>query len=802
MQSDANAAGLPTAWPTAGGETGARIRAHDWSKTPLGPTESWPQSLRTAVEICLGSALASAIFVGPDLIDLHNDRLGPIMGAGHLEGLGRPAREVWAAAWNMIGPMLEWVLRSGESVLSTDLALPVARNGTVEDASFIFSYGPLRDESGRIAGVLVMTVETTARVRAESRRDEVEAELRQHEAWHGFLLRLGDTLRPLTDPAEIQAEASRLLRAHLRADRACYSEPDEPFAPGLVHGGGGPDREISRAEGSPWGDCAALGEGRPDIVADVAASPSATAAARGPWEAIGLRAWIRMPLVKAGHPVACLTVGQLSPRDWTPSEVALVEEVAERTWDAVGRARAEAALRESEARFRSFAENSADVLWIIDARTRRLEYLSPAFEQIWGEPRDRILDELGRWAELVHPDDREQAVRILPRLLAGEAATIEYRIVRASDGAVRSIRDAGFPIRDEYGQVRRAAGFAQDITEQRQAERRIDKSEHRLRSLVEGIPQLVWRATENGEWAWSSPQWSAYTGLSEEESRAFGWLEALHPDDRVMAMAAWRQARASQSFEVEYRIRHAATDRHRWFTTRATPVREDGQIVEWLGTSTDVDELRGLQEHQKLLLAELQHRVRNTLAVVRSIARRTAQTSETVDDYTAHFDSRLNAFARTQAMVTRNPAAGVDLAFLVAEELVAHGARDGEQVSISGPKVRLQPKPAQTFGLAVHELASNAVKHGALISDHGHVDVRWRIEAREAEASPYLVFGWRERAACAVASVPRRKGFGTELLERVLTYELGARTSLSFAAEGFRCTIEVPLTSRIVVGRE
>src|SRR3712207_1903194 len=141
-----------------------------------------------------------------------------------------------------------------------------------------------------------------------------------------------------------------------------------------------------------------------------------------------------------------------------------------------------------------------------------------------------------------------------------------------------------------------------------------------------------------------------------------------------------------------------------------------------------------------MLLAELQHRVRNTLAVVRSIARRTAETSASVEDYAMHLDGRLNAFARTQAILTRNPAAGVDLAYIIAEELLSYDAHEGRQVSISGPSVRLQPAAAETFALAVHELATNAVKYGALSSPEGRIGVHWRYA--DAASPPQLTFQW------------------------------------------------------------
>ena len=127
------------------------------------------------------------------------------------------------------------------------------------------------------------------------------------------------------------------------------------------------------------------------------------------------------------------------------------------------------ALRESEARFRSFVENASDVLWIIDAGAQRLEYLSPSYERIWGEPRERVMQDLGRWAELVHPEDRTRAAVALPRALAGETCAIEYRIVR-DDGAMRWILDTGFPIPGPDGRVWRVGGVAQDITKRKQAE--------------------------------------------------------------------------------------------------------------------------------------------------------------------------------------------------------------------------------------------------------------------------------------------------------------------------------------------
>jgi PAS domain S-box-containing protein len=177
----------------------------------------------------------------------------------------------------------------------------------------------------------------------------------------------------------------------------------------------------------------------------------------------GKQATIIVPLIKDDRFAACLYVHQAEPRHWRDVDVKLTEDVAERTWTAVLRARAETALRESEERFRQFAEHSSTVLWILDLETKRLKYLSPAYEATWGEPVDAALRDPDHWIKTIHPDDRDRASTIIARASQGEEGTHEYHIIRP-DGGVRWIRDRFFPIRDENGQVRCAGGVAEDLT--------------------------------------------------------------------------------------------------------------------------------------------------------------------------------------------------------------------------------------------------------------------------------------------------------------------------------------------------
>lgn len=461
--------------------------------------------------------------------------------------------------------------------------------------------------------------------------------------------------------------------------------------------------------------------------------------------------------------------------------------------DVTERRRAEAALRESEERLQQFGEASQDVLWVRDARTFQWEYLTPAFETVYGLDREDALrgDNMTNWLELVVPDDRELAARSLQRVRDGKWVTFEYRIRRPEDGQIRWLRDTDFPIRDVSGDVVRIGGIGHDITALKETEIALAEALKRQRALLEGIPQLVWRAVDEGRWTWASPQWSVFTGLPEEASYGHGWLTPVHPDDREGVLALWRGAKARGSFEAEYRMCSAREQRYRWFQTRATPVRGDrGEIVEWFGTSTDVDDLRAMQARQQVLLAELQHRVRNILAIIRSIMRRSLNDGQSLQDYAQHLEGRLSALARTQVLLTRQVDAHVDLEELVRDELTAQAA-DMSRITLAGPDIDLPPKAAEVLALAVHELATNALKYGAIGRSDAHLTVTWRTEDRSN--GRWLAVFWTETGVPVPGDAIRRRGFGTELITRRVPYELKGRGDLELKPDGIVCTIAFPL---------
>jgi two-component sensor histidine kinase/PAS domain-containing protein len=206
----------------------------------------------------------------------------------------------------------------------------------------------------------------------------------------------------------------------------------------------------------------------------------------------------------------------------------------------------------------------------------------------------------------------------------------------------------------------------------------------------------------------------------------------------------------------------------------------------------DVTEQRHHEVRQKVLMGELQHRVKNILGKVRSMARQTRRRHRSLDEFMEAFDARLDALARTQDLLLTTPSGAIQLRDIVIAELTAGGAELGANFTVDGPPVSLSPRDAQAMGMTVHELTTNAAKHGALKAGKGRIEISWRVDGMKGDQ--HVKFGWREHGVKVENAEPTR-GFGTEVIERNLAYMVGGSARLAFAPDGVDYRLEFPLPS-------
>jgi two-component system CheB/CheR fusion protein len=240
-----------------------------------------------------------------------------------------------------------------------------------------------------------------------------------------------------------------------------------------------------------------------------------------------------------------------------------------------------------------------------------------------------------------------------------------------------------------------------------------------------------------------------------------------------------------------------------WFDFNYSPLfGESGEAEGVLAVMVETTErvkateaLRTSEQRIRSLMDEIQHRARNTLSVVRAIARKTAEALPESQAYAMHLDGRLEAFARAHTSVTRSSGRGLDLEAVILDELQALNA-DAENVHIAGPVLRLKPKAGELLTLAIHEMTTNALKFGAFASRRGHIDINWTI-VDEKTPQAVLRLSWRERTSLG-ADHNAREGFGFELLKRTLPYELDARTDIRFEPGGLNIIVDLPFAGTVM----
>jgi two-component sensor histidine kinase len=244
-------------------------------------------------------------------------------------------------------------------------------------------------------------------------------------------------------------------------------------------------------------------------------------------------------------------------------------------------------------------------------------------------------------------------------------------------------------------------------------------------------------------------------------------------------------------YNVEYRLKRLNDNVQIWVAAQGqTTYGKDGTADVMTGVVQDITDRKHAEERQQLLIRELHHRVKNTLATVQAIVGSTARTASSIDEFYQGFVGRIVSLARTHNLLTEDLWQKASLEDLIQTELGPYEDEARNHIVIEGPNVELPSEAAVPIGMAVHELTTNAAKHGALSAFGGQVEVRWRIEP--GDERPMLHFTWTENGGPRVVP-PSRQGFGSRLLQRVLTTQLQAQVKMDFREQGLHFTMVLPI---------
>jgi PAS domain S-box-containing protein len=764
------------------------------------------------MDLLLAHDLPMVALLGPDLIQVYNDRYRDLMGSKHPAGLGQPTQECWPEVWHINEPIYRQVF-AGETLTFEDKLYPITRHGHPEEAWFTLTYSPLRDGAGEVDGVLVTVIETSAKIRAEAARRESERRLDEVTRLAGLsadfraLFEAAPTpLLVLTTPDltivavnDAYLRATMTERATLLGQRVFDAFPDDPADP-----------SADGVRSLPASLERVLGTGQADAM---------------PVQRYPIR---RPP--GAG--------GGFEERWWSPlnspvpgpdGNVALIIHRAE---DVTAARRAEAALRESEAQFRLAANAVPQIVWITDAEGR-VEF----FNRVWTDYTGAAYEPTTAAqvaASFVHPDDGPATIAAFEEARrTGTTLEVEHRI-RSRSGRYRWFLVRAEPYRDpETGAIIRWFGSSTDIHDRR-------GTEARLAALVALGDQLR-EVREHGD---------VPAIVAEVIGRALAGLRAgygtLDADEAVVTfthdwaapgipsvVGEWPLAEYWAGFADAMRrgevvaITDAASDPR----TRAVaanyaavgvrgvlhvPLVADGRVAAlvfvhdanpraWSGE--EVAFVRGVAERawaaaerlraearQTLLAREVDHRAKNALSVVLAALRLTRALD--VGSFQHAIEGRVAALARAQTLLAEDRWTGADLETMLRGELAPFLSADDARrpkALLTGPRIILPTHAAQPLAMALHELATNAVKHGALSVAAGRLTISWRLEAGPPRM---LHLRWTEVGGPPVLGSPDRKGFGTRVLQGTVRDQLGGTVTLTWADPGPVCDIAVPLQHR------
>ena len=414
--------------------------------------------------------------------------------------------------------------------------------------------------------------------------------------------------------------------------------------------------------------------------------------------------------------------------------------------DITERKRAEAAVRESAATLlhAQFCANAG--IWDIDLVSKHVAWSEPYYD-LYGLPRS-VQPSHESWIASIHPDDRERVDDEFAKAVAGQGAQrIEFRILR--DGQVRWLHSEGRVICDSANRPLRVTGITWDITERKRAEKALRASEERFRGIFQDAGTAIAITDLQGRFHSCNPAFIAMLGYTEEELLVRDFQELVHPDDREENVAAGVRLRAGAMPSFELLNRYIKKDGSAVWVHKRVSLLHDaaGNPTHHIALVTDMTERKRYEEHINLLMREVNHRAKNMLAVVQAIARQTSAAN--TQDFIERFGERIRALAASQDLLVKSEWRGVDLEALIRSQLSHFNGLIGARVDLCGPRLSISSSAAQTIGMALNELATNAGKYGALSNATGRVEVAWNLDVRRGRRGPLCHKLARERrAAC------------------------------------------------------
>ena len=738
-----------------GGAMGAFMRAKDWSQTALGSPSGWPQALRTTVRVMLNTGHPMYIFWGPTGACLYNDAYSHSIGPErHPASLGEPARQVWDEIWPIIGPQIEQVMGGGPATWHENALVPITRNGRHEDVYWTYSYGPIDDETAPngVGGVLVLCTETTKQIEAAKRVSEDNSRLA------GLFEQAPGFMAVLSGPTHV-FDITNAAYLQLIGHRDVLGKPVREALPEIVGQG-----FFELLDGVYSTGKAFVGTG---IAAQLQREPGAALEQR-------FIDFIYQP---------------------TRDRDGVVNGIFVQGHDITEQKLAEVAAAESESRFRRLAQSMPNHVWTA-LPDGNLDWFNDQVYAFSGAAQGEL--DGTKWAAIVHPDDQAGAAEAWGQALAtGEPYTMEFRL-RRHDAVYRWHIARAVPIRGADGVVERWVGSNTDIEEQKEAEARLRESDLRAKLALASAEMGVWQCyVVDGRFVDLTGDERALRLLGGQPGKHAtfeAFAARIHPEDRARLTPATMRALAPDGdgvLDLDYRVLPVGDEAERWVQARAQVVAGPGGL-RVVGTVRDITSVKDAEAQQRVLAGELQHRIKNTLAMVSAIATQTLRGDE-IAEQRADFTARLGALASAHDMLMATTWTSAPLHSVVESAVAAHRSSH-RHIGMRGPQIELSPRQALSVALAVHELATNAAKYGALSVDGGRVEISWSMDGHDADGKRIFEFAWRESGGPPVHP-PSRKGFGSRLITRVLPGDFKGEVRIDYAPDGVVCTLMAPISA-------